>query len=82
MKTTVRITLLAVTLFLLVACQQAAEPAATVDLAGTNWILSSLNGELPLAGTAVTLQFGTDGSILVPTAVTVTTPPIRKMAAV
>lgn len=63
MKTTVRIILLAMTLFLLAACQQAAEPAATVELADTNWILSSLNGELPLAGTAVTLQFGTDGSV-------------------
>ena len=63
MKTTARIILLAMTLFLLAACQQTAEPEATVDLAGTNWILSSLNGELPLAGTAVTLQFGTDGSV-------------------
>ena len=63
MKTTARIILLAMTLFLLAACQQTAEPEATVELAGTNWILSSLNGELPLAGTAVTLQFGTDGSV-------------------
>ncbi|MCA9873127.1 MAG: META domain-containing protein [Anaerolineales bacterium] len=63
MKITIRIILLAVALFLLAACQQEAEPAATVDLAGTNWILSSLNAELPLAGTAVTLQFGTDGTV-------------------
>ncbi len=63
MKTIVKTVLLAISLFLLAACQQTAEPAATVDLAGTNWILSSLNGELPLAGTAVTLQFGTDGSV-------------------
>ncbi len=63
MKITIRIILLAVTLFLLAACQQTVEPEATVDLAGTNWILSSLNGELPLAETAVTLQFGTDGSV-------------------
>ncbi len=63
MKTTIRIILLAVALFLLAACQQQAEPEATIDLAGTNWILSSLNGELPLAETAVTLQFGTDGSV-------------------
>lgn len=62
MKITIRIVLLAVALFLLAACQQEAEPAATVDLAGTNWILSSLNGELPLTGTAVSLQFGTDGT--------------------
>ena len=62
MKTTIRIILLGVTLFLLAACQQTAEPAASMDLAGTDWILSSLNGELPLSGTAVTLQFGTDGT--------------------
>ena len=63
MKKTIRIILLAVSLFLLAACQQAAEPEASIDLAGTNWILSSLNGELPLAGTAITLQFGTDDSV-------------------
>jgi heat shock protein HslJ len=63
MRTLIKKILLAVTLFLLAACQQAAEPAATVDLAGTNWILSSLNGELPLAGTTVTLQFGNDGTV-------------------
>ncbi len=62
MRTTIRIVLLAVTLVLLAACQQTAEPEASMDLAGSNWILSSLNGELPLAGTAVTLQFGTDGT--------------------
>lgn len=62
MKIMIRIILLSVTLFLLAACQQAAEPEASMDLAGTNWILSSLNGELPLTGTAVTLQFGTDGT--------------------
>lgn len=63
MKKTISIILLAVTLFLLAACQQTAEPEASIDLAGTNWVLSSLNGSLPLAGTAVTLQFGTDGSV-------------------
>ncbi len=63
MKIMIRIILLGVALFLLAACQQAAEPEASVDLAGTNWILSSLNGELPLTGTAVTLQFGTDGTV-------------------
>lgn len=38
-----------------------AAPAA-VDLAGTSWVLSSLDGSLPLPGTAVTLQFNADGS--------------------
>lgn len=63
MRTTARVTLLVITLFLLAACRQSAEPAASIDLAGTNWVLSSLDGNLPLADTAVTLQFGTDGSV-------------------
>jgi heat shock protein HslJ len=29
---------------------------------GTNWVLSTLNGQLPLPGSTVTLQFGDDGS--------------------
>lgn len=36
-------------------------PAAP-DLAGTAWIMSSMNGALPLDETTVTLQFGMDGS--------------------
>ncbi len=63
MKTLTRVTLLIIGIFLLAACQQAAEPEASVDLAGTNWVLSSLNGSLPVADTAVTLQFGTDGTV-------------------
>lgn len=64
MKILTRVILLTIGLFLLAACQQqAAEPDASIDLAGTNWVLSSLNGELPLTETAVTLQFGTDGSV-------------------
>ena len=62
MKKMISMMLLAVSLFLLVACQQSPEPEASIDLAGTNWVLSSLNGSLPVADTAVTLQFGTDGS--------------------
>ncbi len=63
MKTIVRIILFTFGLFVLAACQQAAEPEASMDLAGTNWQLSSLNGELPKEGTAVTLQFGTDNTV-------------------
>ncbi|MCB8984449.1 MAG: META domain-containing protein [Ardenticatenaceae bacterium] len=62
-KATARVILLAMALFALAACQQTAEPEASLELAGTNWILSSLNGELPVADTAVTLQFGTDGTV-------------------
>lgn len=63
MKATVKIIVLALALLLLVACDQEAEPAATMDLAGTSWQLSSLNGGLPVAGTAVSLQFGMDGTV-------------------
>lgn len=63
MKAIIRLTLLTMVLFLLAACQQAAEPAAAIDLAGTSWQLSSLNGRLPLADTTVTLEFGTDGTV-------------------
>lgn len=37
--------------------------AAAPTLAGTSWILSSLEGELPLDDTTVTLQFGVDGTV-------------------
>jgi heat shock protein HslJ len=36
--------------------------AADSPLSGTNWVLSTLNGQLPIPGTSVTLQFGEDGS--------------------
>lgn len=36
--------------------------AADSALSGTSWVLSTLNGQLPLAGSTVTLQFGEGGS--------------------
>ena len=63
MKITARIILLSIALFLLAACQRTTEPEASINLAGTNWVLSSLNGNLPLADTAVTLQFSADGTV-------------------
>lgn len=63
MRARVRFIPLGVALFLLAACQQATEPAVAMDLAGTGWILSSLGGAPPLADTAVTLEFGTDGTV-------------------
>jgi len=44
---------------------QAANGAQTAnsDLADTSWTLTSLNGQLPLAGTTITVQFGADGSV-------------------
>ena len=37
------------------------EPAGST-LAGTSWIMASLNGALPAPDTTITLQFGTDGT--------------------
>lgn len=72
-----RLGLLVVGLLLLVACQPSyaqpetqpeAQPQpetqpAAVGLAGTNWVLSGLQGDLPLPSTTVTLQFGDDGTV-------------------
>ena len=77
MRTLRVVCLLAAGVLALAACLPAvaptappAEPTATVesvttgvDLAGTSWMLSSLNGSLPLAGTMVTLAFGADDSV-------------------
>ena len=63
MNKTIHIILLAMTLLLATACQSTADPAANIDLAGTSWILSSLDGSPPLADTVVTLEFGTDGTV-------------------
>jgi heat shock protein HslJ len=48
-------------MLLVAACQPVRAPAGA-NLAGTRWVLSSLNSALPLSGILVTLQFGTDGS--------------------
>ena len=64
MKNILKISLFTLTLFLLAACQQQeAAPEESIDLAGTNWILSSLNGNLPLPNTVVSLQFGADSTV-------------------
>ncbi len=36
--------------------------AAASPLAGTSWVLNSLNGQLPLSGTSITLQFDGEGN--------------------
>lgn len=59
--TTLRNLILLVGLLLLVAAPSAM--AAGSALGGTNWVLSTLNGQLPLPDTAITLQFGEDGSV-------------------
>jgi heat shock protein HslJ len=53
--------LLLLGLLLLVAAQPLL--AASTPLAGTNWVLSTLNGQLPLAGSTLTLNFGEDGVV-------------------
>ena len=44
------------------ATPEVATPAVSPDLAGTSWVLSSLDGNLPVPDTTVTLQFGADGT--------------------
>ncbi len=56
------ISLLVVAVLLLAACQLLPGRGDTVDLSGTSWMLSSLNGALPLPGTTATLQFAADGT--------------------
>ncbi len=53
--------MLVIAVLLLVAIPLAVQAAGS-PLGGTNWVLSSLNGQLPLAGTSVTLQLGEDGT--------------------
>ena len=74
MKHLVRGTLVVLALLILTACQTAYPPMPPetdtgadevltgMDLAGTSWVLSSLDGSLPLPGTRVTLAFGNDGT--------------------
>ncbi len=70
MKNLIRIGLAMLVLAVLAACQPAYPPPDTgtdevvagMDLAGTSWVLSSLDGSLPLPGTRVTLAFGNDGT--------------------
>ena len=57
---TVRAMLVMAVLFM-VAAPQAVQAAGSA-LAGTNWVLSTLNGQLPLPDTTVTLQLGDDGT--------------------
>lgn len=41
--------------------QQPPDDLGPIDLAGTEWVLSSLNGRPPLAGTRISLDLQTDG---------------------
>jgi heat shock protein HslJ len=45
-----------------IAIEPTVAPAPSFDLAGTAWVLTSLNGAPALEGATVTLQFGADGS--------------------
>lgn len=69
MKTMFRVSIFSLLLMVLTACQAGyvpvtpeAESSAPPELAGTSWLLSALNGQLPLTGSTVTLVFGTDGT--------------------
>ena len=43
--------------------EEASPEPAEAMLGGTAWVMTALNGAPPAAGTTVTLQFGTDGSV-------------------
>lgn len=62
-KQVVTILLFIIGVLALAACQRAVEPEVSVDLAGTSWVLSSLEGSLPVAEAPVTLEFGSDGTV-------------------
>ncbi|MEZ4613242.1 MAG: META domain-containing protein [Caldilineaceae bacterium] len=67
MRTLLRVSLFSLLVMVLTACQagyvpMTPETAAPPDLADTSWVLSALNGRLPVAGSTVTLAFGTDGT--------------------
>jgi heat shock protein HslJ len=60
MRSITKVGLLALVLLAVMACQ-ILPGRSGVDLTGTSWILSSLDGALPRADTVVTLQFDADG---------------------
>jgi heat shock protein HslJ len=62
MRTITKLCLLALALLAVMACQLIPGRDASADLTGTSWMLSSLDGNLPVPGTTVTLQLGEDGS--------------------
>ncbi len=57
------IVLVVITALVLTACQQVPGGNTAVALADTNWVLSSLGGTMPKAGTSVTMKFGADGTV-------------------
>jgi heat shock protein HslJ len=60
MRTNIKIALLGLVLLALLGCQLLPGRGASIDLIGTSWLLSWLDGDVPLAGTIVTLQFDAD----------------------
>ncbi len=75
MKRTMKFTVLLIGLLVLagggyarLAAQSTPTPLAVtgpddIGLAGTNWVLSTLDGDLPLPDTTITLQFGDDNTV-------------------
>ncbi len=41
----------------------AVEAQDNMGLAGTSWVMSSIDGDIPASGTTVWMEFGTDGSV-------------------
>ena len=67
MKRTLWIVLFLIMALGLAGCQSeavaVAAPVEAVGLAGTSWVLSSLNGDLPIPGATVTMSFGANGEV-------------------
>ena len=67
MKRTLWIVLSLIMALGLAGCQSeavaVAAPVEAVGLAGTSWVLSSLNGDLPIPGATVTMSFGANGEV-------------------
>ncbi len=62
MRTITKVSLLALVVLALAGCRLIPGQSADADLTSTSWVLSSLDGMLPLPGTIATLQFGADNS--------------------
>jgi heat shock protein HslJ/uncharacterized protein YraI len=70
MKTLIKLCILILGLMIMAGCQgngvsaapePTATPAPSSGLSGTSWNLTTLNGDLPIQGSAITLNFGADG---------------------
>ncbi|MDI9549941.1 MAG: hypothetical protein QM346_20295 [Chloroflexota bacterium] len=89
MKSYVWMTLLIIAALSLTGCGPAtvsaepeaetAKPVEAFGLGGTFWTMSALDGDLPVPGSSVTLEFGGDGPYPAPMAATTSTRVLSRM---